>query len=136
MANLGITTGTDYKEYGQLQIKGDEDDSVYSDSTNTLQDLLKEDPDVVAEVMAGLTNNLYDALNEKMKSTTMSSALTFYNDKEMTKQMTQYKKDIKSWETKLQTMEDHYYKQFSAMEKALASLNSQQSSLSSYLGSN
>ena len=136
LANLGITTGTDYKEYGQLHIKGDEDDSVYSDSTNTLQDLLKEDPDVVAEVMAGLTNNLYDALNEKMKSTTMSSALTFYNDKEMTKQMTQYKKDIKSWETKLQTMEDHYYKQFSAMEKALASLNSQQSSLSSYLGSN
>ena len=56
---------------------------------------MKEDPDVVAEVMAGLTNNLYDALNEKMKSTTMSSALTFYNDKEMTKQMTQYKKDIK-----------------------------------------
>lgn len=136
LANLGITTGTDYKEYGQLHIKGDEDDSVYSDSTNTLQDLLKEDPDVVAEVMAGLTNNLYDALNEKMKSTTMSSALTFYNDKEMTKQMTQYKKDIKSWEKKLQTMEDHYYKQFSAMEKALASLNSQQSSLSSYLGSN
>lgn len=135
LANLGITTET-YKEYGQLHIKGDEDDSVYSDSTNTLQDLLKEDPDVVAEVMAGLTNNLYDALNEKMKSTTMSSALTFYNDKEMTKQMTQYKKDIKSWETKLQTMEDHYYKQFSAMEKALASLNSQQSSLSSYLGSN
>ena len=136
LANLGITAGTDYKEYGQLHIKGDEDDSVYSDSTNTLQDLLKEDPDVVAEVMAGLTNNLYDALNEKMKSTTMSSALTFYNDKEMTKQMTQYKKDIKSWETKLQTMEDHYYKQFSAMEKALASLNSQQSSLLSYLGSN
>ena len=136
LANLGITTGTAYKEYGQLHIKGDEDDSVYSDSTNTLQDLLKEDPDVVAEVMAGLTNNLYDALNEKMKSTTMSSALTFYNDKEMTKQMTQYKKDIKSWETKLQTMEDHYYKQFSAMEKALAILNSQQSSLSSYLGSN
>ena len=97
---------------------------------------MKEDPDVVAEVMAGLTNNLYDALYEKMKSTTMSSALTFYNDKEMTKQMTQYKKDIKSWETKLQTMEAHYYKQFSAMEKALASLNSQQSSLSSYLGSN
>lgn len=44
LANLGITTGTDYKEYGQLHIKGDEDDSVYSDSTNTLQDLLKEDP--------------------------------------------------------------------------------------------
>ena len=58
LANLGITTGTDYKEYGQLHIKGDEDDSVYSDSTNTLQDLLKEDPDVVAEVMAGFSTSI------------------------------------------------------------------------------
>lgn len=72
--------------------------------------------------MAGLTNSLYDALNEKMKSTTMSSALTFYNDKEMTKQMTQYKKDIKSWETKLQTMEDHYYKSVFSDGKSIGKL--------------
>jgi len=66
----------------------------------------------------------------------MKSALSFYNDKEMTKQMTQYKKDIKSWETKLSDMEDRYYKQFSAMETALSKLQSQQNSLASYLGSN
>lgn len=66
----------------------------------------------------------------------MKSALSFYNDKEMTKQMTQYKKDIKSWETKLSDMEVSYYKQFSAMETALSKLQSQQNSLASYLGSN
>ena len=66
----------------------------------------------------------------------MKSALSFYNDKEMTKRMTQYKKDIKSWETKLSDMEDRYYKQFSAMETALSKLQSQQNSLASYLGSN
>lgn len=134
LANLGITTGKDYKEYGLLHIKGDEDDTVYADDTNTLQSLINSDPDVVAEVLAGITTNLYNNLSKKMASTTMSSTLTFYNDKEMDKQLSEYTKDIKKWETKLADMEDRYYKQFTAMETALAKLQSQQSSLASYLG--
>lgn len=134
LANLGITTGKDYKEYGLLHIKGDEDDEDYADSTNTLENLINEDPQVVQEVLSGIVTNLYNDLNKKMSATTMSSALTFYNDKQMTTQLTQYKKDIKSWESKLSDMEDRYYKQFTAMEKSLASLQSQQNSLASYLG--
>lgn len=137
LANLGITTGKDYKEYGLLHIKGDEDDADYADSENTLQSMINSDPDIVMEVMSGIVSNLYNNINKKISTTTtMKSALSFYNDKEMTKQMTQYKKDIKEWETKLSDMEDRYYKQFSAMETALSKLQSQQNSLSSYLGSN
>lgn len=137
LANLGITTGKDYKKYGLLHIKGDEDDTDYADSENTLQSMINSDPDIVMEVMSGIVSNLYDSINKKISTTTtMKSALSFYNDKEMTKQMTQYKKDIKSWETKLSDMEDRYYKQFSAMETALSKLQSQQNSLASYLGSN
>lgn len=137
LANLGITTGKDYKEYGLLHIKGDEDDTDYADSENTLQSMINSDPDIVMEVMSGIVSNLYDSINKKISTTTtMKSALSFYNDKEMTKQMKQYKKDIKSWETKLSDMEDRYYKQFSAMETALSKLQSQQNSLASYLGSN
>lgn len=137
LANLGITTGKDYKEYGLLHIKGDEDDTDYADSENTLQSMINSDPDIVMEVMSGIASNLYNNINKKISTTTtMKSALSFYNDKEMKKQMTQYKKDIKSWETKLSDMEDRYYKQFSAMETALSKLQSQQNSLASYLGSN
>lgn len=137
LANLGITTGKDYKEYGLLHIKGDEDNTDYADSENTLQSMINSDPDIVMEVMSGIASNLYNNINKKISTTTtMKSALSFYNDKEMTKQMTQYKKDIKSWETKLSDMEDRYYKQFSAMETALSKLQSQQNSLASYLGSN
>lgn len=135
LAMLGITMGRDYKEHGLLHIKGDEDDTDYADSENTLMEMLKKDPDTVAEVMAGLTSQLYNTLTKKMQSSTLSSALTFYNDKEMKKQISQYNKDIKKWETKLQDYEDRYYKQFTAMEKALSSLSSQQSALSGYFGS-
>lgn len=134
LANLGITTSSDYKEYGLLHIKGDEDDSEYADSTNTLMNMLQEDPDTVAEVLSGITTKLYSSLTDKMKKTSLSSAMTFYNDVEMNKQISQYTKDIKEWETKLKDIEDRYYSQFTAMEKALSNLQSQQSSLSSYLG--
>ena len=52
----------------------------------------------------------------------------------MTKQLSNYKKEIKNWETKLKNYEDKYYKQFTAMEKALAMLNSQQSALGGLFG--
>ncbi len=133
LANLGITTGTDYKEYGLLHIKGDEDDTEYADDDNTLQNLLNEDPDVVAEVLSGITTKLYESLNKKMASTTLSSALTFYNDKEMNSQLSDYKKDISDWEDKLADLEERYYKQFTAMETAMSKLNSQQNLFTSYL---
>jgi flagellar hook-associated protein 2 len=133
LANLGITTGSDYTEYGLLHIKGDEDDTEYADETNTLQSMIESDPDTVTEVLTGVISKLYDSLTKKMQSTTMSSALTFYNDKEMTSQLSDYKTEISDWETKLADLEDRYYSQFTAMETALTKLQSQQSAISSYL---
>ena len=135
LANLGITTSAkNYKEGGLLHIKGDEDDTEFSDSTNKLKQMLEEDPDTVMEVLSGLTSNLYESLSKKMSTTTLSSALTFYNDKEMASQLSDYKKEISNWETKLADMEEKYYSQFSAMETALAKIQSQQNTLASYLG--
>ncbi len=133
LANLGITTGTDYKEYGLLHIKGDEDDTEYADDTNVLENLLNEDPDVVAEVLSEITTKLYDNLSKKMQATSMSSALTFYNDKEMNSQLSDYKKEISDWEDKLSELEDRYYAQFAAMETAMSKLNSQQNIFTNYL---
>ncbi len=136
LANLGITTSSkNYNEGGLLHIKGDEDDDEFADSTNTLKQMLEEDPDTVKEVLSGLASNLYDSLNKKMGTSTLSSALTFYNDKEMASQLSDYKKQISDWESKLSDMEERYYSQFSAMETALAKLQSQQNSLANYLGS-
>lgn len=136
LANLGITTSSkNYNEGGLLHIKGDEDDDEFADSTNTLMQMLEEDPDTVKEVLSGLAKNLYDGLNKKMETSTLSSALTFYNDKEMASQLSDYKKEISDWESRLSDMEERYYSQFSAMETALAKIQSQQNTLSSYLGS-
>ena len=62
------------------------------------------------------------------------SAYTVYNDKEMQRQYDDYADQISTWEDKLKDLEDKYYKQFSAMETALAKINSQSSSLAGLLG--
>ncbi len=134
LASFGIKTSSDYTEDGKLHIFGDADDDTYSAKTNDLKKALESDPDAVMEVLSAISQNLYATMTKKMESSSISSALTFYNDKSMTTLDTTYKKQISVWEDKLEDMESRYYKQFTAMEKAMSKLQNQSSSLSSLLG--
>ncbi len=122
-------------EHNAYHIDGDEDDANTSGNTDKLMAAIAEDPDKVIEFMQGLSKNLYEAVDQKMKSTTLSSIYTVYNDKEMASEYSDYTTLISKWEEKLKDQEDYYYKKFSAMETALAKLNSQTSSLSGLFGS-
>lgn len=115
-------------------IDGDEDDTITSGNTDKLMDMINNNPEDLEEFMKQLTSGLYSALDSKMKSTTMSSAYTIYNDKQMTKEYNNYTTEIKEWETKISDLEDRYYKQFSTMETQLAKMQSTTSSILSMLG--
>lgn len=133
LASFGISS-KDYKEKGALHITGDEDDATTSAMKNKLMDALANNPEEVMGVMSKLADNLYGTLMDKMKTSTLSSALTVYNDKEISKTLTSYKEDLSGLEKKLTAIEDRYYKQFAAMETAMAKMNSQSSALASMLG--
>lgn len=121
-------------EHYAYHIDGDEDDSITSGNTDKLLDMITNNPEDVEEFMKELTSGLYQELDKKMKSTTLSSAYTIYNDKQMTKEEDSYKKQIKAWELKIEELENRYYKQFSNMEKQLAKMQSSTSSLTSLFG--
>lgn len=133
LASFGITTHN-YTEKGILHIQGDEDDSAVATMENKLMEALNEDPDAVMAVISKLSDKLYSSLMDKMKISSLSSALTVYNDKEISKTLTNYKSDLKRLEDKLQKIEDRYYKQFAAMESIMAQMNAQSSSLMSLFG--
>ncbi|MHB8129445.1 MAG: flagellar filament capping protein FliD [Mobilitalea sp.] len=135
LSSFGIGSAN-YTEKGILHIDGDEDDSLVSGSTNKLMNALTEDPDTVMKVFNELAGKLFTSMTEKMSSSSLSSALTFYNDKEITKTVTKYKTDLKELEKRLENVENRYYKQFAAMETAMAKMNSESSSLMSMLGGN
>lgn len=133
LSSFGIST-TKYSEKGKIHIYGNQDDPEGMTYEDKLRAAIEEDPDKVMEVLQGISKKLYDTMGDKMKATNLSSALTFYNDKQMTKDMTALKKEKQKEEDRLTQIEDRYYKQFASMEKALANLSSQSNSLLSMLG--
>lgn len=135
LSSLGIMTSTDYTEGGLLHIYGDPDDSVYSAKDDKLKKALEENPDVVITTLTGVFGNLRQTMSDKMAGSKYSSSMSFYNDIKMKSDVKDYESDIKDWEDKLAEMEDAYYSKFTAMETALAKLQSQQSTMSGLFSS-
>ena len=99
-----------------------------------LRSMIASDPETVMNFFVGLTNNMHDELNKKMSATTLSSALTVYNDKQMQKEYDNYTDKIKKQEEKLNALMDKWYAKFSAMETALAKMESKNNAVSSMFG--
>jgi len=128
---LGYLNAAENENYA-YHIDGDEDDVNTSGNADKLLSAIASEPDSVMEYFQQLASNLYNAIGDKMKSSSLSSAYTIYNDKQMTKQATEYKTLISEWEKRISDKEEYYYNKFSTMETALSKLNSTQSSLSGY----
>lgn len=138
LSSFGISTAGYFSsgdnEKGVLHIDGDSDDSTSASNEDKLKAALANDPDAVISFFSQLADNLYTDLGKKMQGTAMRSTFKVYNDKEMAKEYSDYTTKIKDKETEISTWEDYYFNKFSKMESALATLNSQQSSLSGYFG--
>ncbi|MBE5935012.1 MAG: hypothetical protein E7262_04390 [Lachnospiraceae bacterium] len=134
LASFGISTSSDYTERGLLHLWGDEDDEYGSTQDDKLKAALEENPDVVGKALSQIFKNMYDSLTEKTKAIDgLKSAMKFYNDKQLTKELEGYTQDISDWEKKLSNMEERYYDQFTSMEVALSKLQNQSNSLSSFM---
>lgn len=138
LSDFGIMTlgylNAPKNEQNAYHIDGDEDDVNTSGKADKLMKALAEDPDKVTEFMQGLAKNLYDAVDSKMRGTSLSSVYTVYNDKEMASEYSDYTSMITKWQERLEQQEEYYYQKFAAMETALSKLNSQTSSLSGLFG--
>ena len=134
LASFGISTSSDYTEKGLLHLWGDEDDEYGNGKDDKLRVALDKDPATVGKALSQIFKNLYDDLTEKTKAVDgLKSAMKFYNDKQITKELEGYTKDISSWEKKLSSMEERYYDQFTAMEVALSKMQNQSNSLMSFM---
>lgn len=135
LSSFGIVTGT-YTENGQLHICGDAEDADYADYADKLKAAIAANPDAVMKTLSSLGNEIYTNLQNAMKRKDgLSSALTFYNDVQIDSEISDYKDEISELQEKLNADQDKYYAQFSAMETALAKLQSQQTYISQLFAS-
>lgn len=138
LSDFGINTLGYFKsaenEKHAYHINGDKDDSNVSGETNTLKQMIASDPETVMQFFSSMSTALYDTLTDKMSTSTMSSAFTVYNDKQMKSDYEDYTEKISKQEEKLNDLIDKWYSKFSAMETALAKLESKNSAVSGMFG--
>lgn len=136
LSTLGISTG-DYKlnTGAVLFVDGDSElGGGRSERPNKLRQAIEEDPEAVAELVSNLAQKLSDKLADKMKSTTLRSYMSFYDDKAAKEEYRQVERRIQIMEDRLVSLEEKYRKQFAAMEKALSKSNSTSNWLAQQLG--
>lgn len=135
LADLGIATGgyfsVDEDDRNSYHINGDADDVISADKADKLKTALAENPELVSKILTEISKKLYNAIDDKMKSTDYSSIYKVYDDKKMKTDYNSYTKKIADLEAKMTAAEDRYYQKFSKMETLLANLNSNSDYISS-----
>lgn len=121
-------------EKNAYHIYGDEDDEAFKNETNKLMAMINSDPDAVTSFFTQLSQKLYGKMFDLMKGTEFSSVYKVYDDKKMKEEYDEYTTKIAEAEKKLQAYEDKWYKKFSAMETAMAKMQSNASAVTALLG--
>lgn len=139
LSSFGIDTLSYFEaeenERNAYHINGDEDDEVVGNKTNDLMAAITSDPDAVMDFFTQLSRSLYSKTGDLMKRVAgYSSSNTVYDDIKMKSDYDDYTKKIADLEQKLQDYEDKWYKKFSAMETAMAKMQSNASAITSLLG--
>lgn len=123
LSAIGITTGN-FREGGKLNI----------DETK-LRQALAEKPDEVMQLFTektsgkGVAERVYAELNDSIKklSSKAGSPSSLSDNSVLTQRVKQMDSQIKMWQSRLAGIEDRYWRQFSAMEKAMNQMNQQSS---------
>lgn len=122
-------------ERNAYHIDGDEDDSYTSGNSDKLKSMISSDPDTVMSFFTKLSQNLYDKMTDLSASVQDYRTYgSFYDDKKMKTDYDDYTSKIAELEEKLADYEDKWYAKFSAMETALAKMQSNASAVTALLG--
>lgn len=131
---LGYFVAAD-NEKNAYHIDGDSDDESTAGNADKLKSMISNDPDTVISFFSQLSKNLYSKMDEMSKSVEgYRSYGSFYDDKKMKEDYADYTSKIAELEDKLADYEDKWYAKFSAMETAMAKMQSNASAVTSLLG--
>lgn len=122
LSQIGISTG-DYREGGKLFINEDKLRTALSEKPDEVMNLFT----VRSEAGDGIGARVYDKLNDIVKnlSAQAGSPASAVDNSTMSKKLRRMETEITRWQDRLTSIEDRYWSQFTAMEKALSKMNSQ-----------
>ena len=122
-------------EKNAYHIDGDPDDENTSGNADKLKSMIASDPDTVVSFFSSLHKELYSTMDGLSKAVEgYRSYGSFYDDKKMKSDYSDYTTKISEMEEKVNDYEDKWYSKFSKMETALAKMQSNASAITGLLG--
>jgi len=136
LKSLGITTSNDYTANGKLVINETELKKAISDDPNKVHEMFSKDGTTVAE--QGFARKLRTIVDKTQTSIAQRAGKTgAVNDTfSLGRSLKEMNSQIERFEARLKTMENRYWKQFTAMETAINRANSQSVSLMNAFSNN
>lgn len=123
LTDVGITTTSNWRDGGQLTI-----------NENKLREKLKENPNAVVSLFTsdnGVVSKLREGISVTSKAIEVKAGRDTQTEAQYTmgKDSIQLRKQVDAWTKRLANKEDQYWKQFTAMEKAINTMNAQSANL-------
>lgn len=136
LREIGINLSGNWEEHGRLEIDEDKLKSMIASDLSKVSEVFNKDSDSTDRftkfAQSGVADRVYEQLEATMKEIS-SQALTG-SQSVIGKQLSNFDTRIDSFENRLVKIEDRYWRQFSAMEKAIQQANSQSSWLMQQFG--
>ncbi|MCP3761195.1 flagellar filament capping protein FliD [Domibacillus sp. A3M-37] len=131
LASIGITTTANYLEGGKLQINEAKLKEAINTNPDAVEALFRGGGDSTSVGEKGIVHRLYDTVNATMDRLKERAGNSFSTNQQFAlgRQLSGIDSGIKRFEDRLTQVEDRYWKQFTAMEKAIQNANSQSSYL-------
>ncbi|WP_174728846.1 flagellar filament capping protein FliD [Mesobacillus harenae] len=129
LASIGIKTTANYLEGGKLQIDEAKLKKAIEEDPTSVENLFRATGTTDSE--KGILHRLTDTTNEAMNKLKERAGNTFSTNQQfmLGRQLSNVDKQINRFEDRMKTVEDRYWRQFTAMEKAIQKANSQSSYL-------
>ncbi|OKL36315.1 flagellar filament capping protein FliD [Domibacillus mangrovi] len=127
LASIGITTTANYLEGGKLEINEAKLKEAINNNPDAVEALFRGGGDSAVIGEQGIAHRLYNTVNATMDKLKERAGNTFSTNQQFAlgRQLTNIDSSITRFESRLTQVEDRYWKQFTAMEKAIQQANSQ-----------
>jgi flagellar hook-associated protein 2 len=134
LARIGIKTSSNYQEGGKLIINEAELKKAIETDPASVEKLFNATG--VTESQQGIAQRLTDTINKGLDKLRSKAGNAFTTNKqfEIGKQLDNLESRINRFEERMITVEDRYWRQFTAMEKAIQRSNEQMAQLMNYSG--
>ncbi len=134
LAQIGITTSSNYRDGGKLIIDPDKLKKAIKDDPNAVYELFMSKGTTTSE--QGIARRLRESISDTMKKVEGKAGNALKTNQQFTmgRNLNDLDSRIDNFERKLVGIEDRYWRQFTAMEKAISRMNQQSMFLMNQFG--